>query len=550
MAYEGQAVVSDANASSAESANKEPASQEPTSTGEGANVALTEAAPADNGSIPVDASAGPSGLGGAVRDGYGLAGPRPEAPRLEASPTPESPGLEGPRRGIPGEALLGFSSLGAIDVSPASIGIGPAKGPELPTGNLTELAQLLALAIAQNQAARSTPAATNSELTSLATLVSNAGAQRTLAPAFKDGLSALSYSRPPAKPIRSLPALQDEVLDDDEPMPIPSTWRQPAPRDDDGWIRQQMGAALLGLVAGLIIVVPSVLWMSGWLEGAKQNSSRTVTASLEPRPAEVRTVKVQVRSLEKPVETAAQFVAGSLEPRLVTSSARSFEPSAVEASAAEAREAEAREAEAREAEAREAQAKEAEAREAQAREAEAKAAQEREAEARAAAARAAEARAAEAKAAEARAAEARAAEAKAAEARAADARAAEARAAEARAAEMRAAEARAAEAKAAKARAEVLRIAEARARQDSLLGRARQRVETGDIGGAREILAAGDDGAQGHVLFALAETYDPNMLAAWGSRGVTADVARARSLYQKALGLGVANAKIRLEALQ
>ncbi|MGE0848217.1 MAG: hypothetical protein AB7O44_01180 [Hyphomicrobiaceae bacterium] len=440
---------------------------------------------------------------------------------------------------------MGVSSLGAIGVSPANIDIGHAKGPDLPTGNLTELAQLLALAIAQNQAARSIPAATNSELTSLATLVSNAGAQRTLAPAFKDGLSALSYSRPPAKPIRSLPALQDEVLDDDEPMPIPSTWRQPAPREDDGWIRQQMGAALLGLVAGLIIVVPSVLWMSGWLEGAKQGSSRTATASLESKPAEVRTVKVQVRSLEKPVETAAQFVAGSLEPRLVTSSARSFEPSAVEASAAEAREAEAREAEAREAEAREAQAKEAEAREAQAREAEAKAAQEREAEARAAAARAAEARAAEAKAAE-----ARAAEAKAAEARAAEARAAEARAAEAKAAEMRAVEARAAEAKAAKARAEVLRIAEARARQDSLLGKARQRVETGDVGGARELLAAGDNGAQGPVLFALAETYDPNMLAAWGSRGVTADVARARSLYQKALGLGVANAKVRLEALQ
>jgi TPR repeat protein len=52
------------------------------------------------------------------------------------------------------------------------------------------------------------------------------------------------------------------------------------------------------------------------------------------------------------------------------------------------------------------------------------------------------------------------------------------------------------------------------------------------------------------VLFALAETYDPNMLAAWGTRGVTADVARARALYQKALGLGVASAQNRLDALK
>jgi TPR repeat protein len=40
------------------------------------------------------------------------------------------------------------------------------------------------------------------------------------------------------------------------------------------------------------------------------------------------------------------------------------------------------------------------------------------------------------------------------------------------------------------------------------------------------------------------------MLAAWGSRGVSADVARARALYRKALNLGVANAQHRLDALR
>ena len=40
------------------------------------------------------------------------------------------------------------------------------------------------------------------------------------------------------------------------------------------------------------------------------------------------------------------------------------------------------------------------------------------------------------------------------------------------------------------------------------------------------------------------------MLAAWGSRGVAADVAKARALYRKALNLGVASAQNRLEALR
>ena len=61
----------------------------------------------------------------------------------------------------------------------------------------------------------------------------------------------------------------------------------------------------------------------------------------------------------------------------------------------------------------------------------------------------------------------------------------------------------------------------------------------GDVVGAREMLAAAEDG-RGLVSFALAETYDPNMLAAWGTRGVAGDIARARALCRKALELGVA----------
>ena len=93
------------------------------------------------------------------------------------------------------------------------------------------------------------------------------------------------------------------------------------------------------------------------------------------------------------------------------------------------------------------------------------------------------------------------------------------------------------------------RMAEAR-RVEEILAQAVRRVSSGDVIGARDMLAAAEDGAQGPVTFALAETYDPNMLAAWGSRGVTSDVVRARALYRKALELGVTKANMRLEALK
>ena len=85
---------------------------------------------------------------------------------------------------------------------------------------------------------------------------------------------------------------------------------------------------------------------------------------------------------------------------------------------------------------------------------------------------------------------------------------------------------------------------------DELLAQAAQRIDGGDITGAREMLAGADEGGQGAVSFALAETYDPNMLAAWGTRGVAADATKARALYHKAFDLGVAQAQKRLDALR
>src|SRR5262249_29093527 len=176
-----------------------------------------------------------------------------------------------------------------------------------------ELAQLLAASIAQNQANRTTAGMpTNAELTSLASLVSAAAGQRTLAPVFRDGLSALSYAKP-----QNRHSVDPELAADDEPMPIPSPGREPAPSDDQRWYRQQMGAAILGLIAGLMIVVPSVLWLSGWVGPPRPNApaERQFVAAGETKIPEIRTVKVQMRPVEKPVENAVQYVAGRVDAR-------------------------------------------------------------------------------------------------------------------------------------------------------------------------------------------------------------------------------------------
>jgi hypothetical protein len=185
-----------------------------------------------------------------------------------------------------------------------------------PVGSLTqELAQLLGALIAQNQT-KTGGAPTNAEVTSLADLVSAAAARRTIPPASNEGLSTLSDTQPPL-----------ELGHDDEPMPIPSTWRQPLARDDDRWFRQQMCATVLGLNAGLMIVVPAVLWLSGFFspqrsETAAARAVLTVAdagTAPEAKFADVKAVRVPVRPVdpvraaEESPESEAQFVKGNGE---------------------------------------------------------------------------------------------------------------------------------------------------------------------------------------------------------------------------------------------
>ena len=298
--------------------------------------------------------------------------------------------------------------------------------------NLTqELAQLLAASIAQGQSGKRLPgAATGSELASLAALVSASQSQRTHQPSFKDGLSSLSYARPaqsPAPPTGGGGLLVSEQHDD-EPMPIPSTWRQPMLSDDDRWYRQQLGAAALGLVAGLVVVVPAVLWLSGWLGGPQTKSTIKM--------ADVKTVKVQPRPVEQPrqaekTENASQYVAASVDPRLTVAPPPPVaEQVPVRVPAPKA-------------------------------------------------------------------------------------------------------------------------VEPPRPRPEDLLAQAERRIRSGDITTARDILVANESVAPGLMLFALAETYDPNMLAAWSApRGVSSDPLKAKALYTKALELGDNRARKRLDELR
>ena len=80
------------------------------------------------------------------------------------------------------------------------------------------------------------------------------------------------------------------------------------------------------------------------------------------------------------------------------------------------------------------------------------------------------------------------------------------------------------------------------------MARAKLLLEEGDVGAARIVLERAAETGSGPALFALAETYDPAILAAWGTIGTQADAAKAQQLYARALAAGVQEAKGRLRA--
>jgi hypothetical protein len=83
-----------------------------------------------------------------------------------------------------------------------------------------------------------------------------------------------------------------------------------------------------------------------------------------------------------------------------------------------------------------------------------------------------------------------------------------------------------------------------------LMARASLLRDQGNIGAARIVLERAAETGSASALFALAETYDPLSLSAWGTFGTRGDVAKAQELYANALAGGVQEARDRLNALR
>jgi hypothetical protein len=79
-----------------------------------------------------------------------------------------------------------------------------------------------------------------------------------------------------------------------------------------------------------------------------------------------------------------------------------------------------------------------------------------------------------------------------------------------------------------------------------LMARAHLLISQGNISAARIVLERAAETGDGRALFALAETFDPIALSAWGTLGTLGDKARAQELYAKALAGGFEEARNRL----
>lgn len=82
-----------------------------------------------------------------------------------------------------------------------------------------------------------------------------------------------------------------------------------------------------------------------------------------------------------------------------------------------------------------------------------------------------------------------------------------------------------------------------------LLNRGEAFMAAGDIGPARLVLQRAAEAGDAQAAFALATTYDPNLLTTRKAVGVAPDIAMARAWYEKAKEFGLTDASRRLELL-
>jgi hypothetical protein len=112
------------------------------------------------------------------------------------------------------------------------------------------------------------------------------------------------------------------------------------------------------------------------------------------------------------------------------------------------------------------------------------------------------------------------------------------------------AEARAEWTPAAPARGDAQLDSEQAAVATGLVARAAALLRQGDIGAARLVLERAVEMGSAQASFALAETYDPLILAKWKTQGTRGDASKAQGLYARADAAGIQEAKARLEALR
>jgi len=85
---------------------------------------------------------------------------------------------------------------------------------------------------------------------------------------------------------------------------------------------------------------------------------------------------------------------------------------------------------------------------------------------------------------------------------------------------------------------------------DRLTARADELLRQGDVSGARLLLERSVKSGNARAAFLLAETFDPQVLAKLGVRGIRGDVGKAREFYAQAQTLGMKEASERLQALK
>lgn len=83
-----------------------------------------------------------------------------------------------------------------------------------------------------------------------------------------------------------------------------------------------------------------------------------------------------------------------------------------------------------------------------------------------------------------------------------------------------------------------------------LIARASALLRHGDISAAQTVLERAAETGSAQATFLLAQTYDPDILSAWGAYGTRGEVTRARQLYANAHASGIQEAEYRFNALR